>query len=256
MKGSYLRELIDSPGYISNFALDNKELNLFTEAITTQWIKKINDVSETAYKEIKKKRISIDNYHLISKKINHATIWSKKSRILNRNFTKKFLNTNFFNKLRNLFGDIIISDEEKLGYGNIYWRLVRPNQSSDIGPYHRDSWFWQLNQSFPKPNYPFTRVKIWISIYTENGKSGLLVEKNSHKRNDILWEGKSKHGIMKPTLIEKKNNFDMELLPTNPGDCIIFNDNLIHGGALNKGSKTRVSAEFTILKRESNVDIL
>ena len=31
------------------------------------------------------------------------------------------------------------------------------------------------------------------------------------------------------------------------GDSVVFNDNLIHGGAINKGLKCRVSVEFTML---------
>ena len=75
-------------------------------------------------------------------------------------------------KLKSFFGEISISDEENLGYGNIYWRLVRPNEFSDIGPIHRDSWFWELNKNFPRPNFPFQRIKVWIAIETEAGKIG------------------------------------------------------------------------------------
>ena len=151
--------------------------------------------------------------------------------------------------MKKLFGEIIISDEENLGYGNIYWRLVRPNKVEDIGPIHRDSWFWELNKKFPKPDFPFQRIKVWIAIETEVGKSGLMVEKNSHKRSDINWEGKFKHGIMKPILLDKESSLNMTLINTLPGETVIFNDNLLHGGALNKGSNTRVSAEFTIIRK-------
>ena len=114
-----------------------------------------------------------------------------------------------------------------------------------------DSWFWRLNKDFPKPNYPFIRIKVWIAIATEIDKSGLLVEKNSHKRSNINWEGQFKHGIMKPILLDDKSCFNMDLVKTLPGESIIFNDELIHGGSINHGAKTRVSTEFTLLKRTS-----
>ena len=131
------------------------------------------------------------------------------------------------------------------------FRLFRrgTRAEKDIGPIHRDSWFWELNKNFPKPNFPFQRIKVWIAIETEFGKSGLLVEKNSHKRSDINWEGKFKHGIMKPILLEKESSLKMTLINTLPGETIIFNDNLLHGGALNEGLNTRVSAEFTIIRK-------
>ena len=251
MKNQYLNQLYDTPGYISNLSLETNELSFFREAITLQWMLKIKEVSLDTFYKIKKNNISIENYHLISESINHESIWSKRSRVLDKVITYKFLKSSFFNKLENLFGNIIISDEEDLGYGNIYWRLVRPNKSNDVGPYHRDSWFWDLNKSFPKPDYPFTRIKIWISIYNELGKNGLLAEKNSHKRRDILWKGKFKDGIIKPILNDNQENFNMELIPTKAGDCIIFNDDLLHGGAINLGLKTRISVEFTILKKET-----
>ena len=56
---------------------------------------------------------------------------------------------------------------------------------------------------------------------------------------------------MKPILLDDKKCFNMNLVKTYPGECIIFNDELIHGGSINLGTKTRVSTEFTLLKRTS-----
>ena len=44
-----------------------------------------------------------------------------------------------------MFGKFSISDENKLGYGELVWRLVRPNKKDDVGPIHCDKWFWDLN---------------------------------------------------------------------------------------------------------------
>ena len=249
MENDFFYELRDNPGYTKKLSLNNKELSLFRNAITKQWEERIFESSKNIGKTIIEKKIKLHDYHKISNKLDHSNLWTKKSRILSKQFHEKFENTSFFYKLRSLFGDISISDEENLGYGNIYWRLVRPNQSEDIGPIHRDSWFWELNKNFPKPNFPFQRIKVWIAIETEIGKSGLLVEKNSHKRSDINWRGQLKHGIMKPVLLDKEDSFEMTLVNTLPGESIIFNDNLLHGGALNLGLKTRISTEFTILQK-------
>ena len=54
---------------------------------------------------------------------------------------------------------------------------------------------------------------------------------------------------MKPVLLDKEDSFEMTLVNTLPGESIIFNDNLLHGGALNLGLKTRISTEFTILQK-------
>ena len=243
-------EINNYPGFTQQLKLNKNELEDLKNAIFDQWREKIKVTSKQIDELISIKKIKIRNYHEISEKINHSKLWNKKSRILPKEFYIKFINSRFFHNLENLFGTIEISDEESLGYGNIYWRLVRPYKTEDVGPYHRDSWFWELNKNFPKPNYPFKRIKVWIAIETEIGKSGLLVEKNSHKRKDINWEGQLRHGIIKPVLLDKKDSFKMSLVDTSPGDTIIFNDDLIHGGAINYGSKTRVSTEFTILQKQ------
>ena len=41
----------------------------------------------------------------------------------------------------------------------------------------------------------------------------------------------------------------MRLLPLAPGDIVMFHDDLLHGGAVNRGQKCRISIELTILFR-------
>ena len=237
----------NSPGYSLNLSLNSEEFEFFKKSITSQWIGTLKEFSPQIVDLIKKKELGIKDYHKISKFIDHSKVWRKKSRILPCEFIKDFVNSFFFKKLKHIFGEIEISDEENLGYGNIYWRIVRPFEKKDIGSLHRDSWFWQLNDKYPKPNYKFSRIKVWIAIEIESGKCGLMIENDSHKRQNIKWQGEFRNGIMKPKLIDKSEEFEMKLINTNPGDIILFNDDLIHGGSLNTGKNTRVSCEFTIL---------
>ena len=77
-----------------------------------------------------------------------------------------------------------------------------------------------------------------------------MVEENSHKKKRHSLEvRKFRDGIKKPILLEENKKFNMKLVPTKPGDLIIFNDDLLHGGALNKSKNTRVSVEFTLITR-------
>ena len=249
MKNNFKNMLFNSPGYIDKLFLNDKDLELFKFYINKQWFEKIHSHDKAVAEFINKNNLDIKNYHKVSCKLNHSKIWKKTSRVLPLDFLKNFYKTNLFKELNDLFGNFEISDEENFGFGNIYWRLVRPNENSDIGPLHRDSWFWELNKSFPRPEYSFERIKVWIAIETEPNKSGLLVEENSHKRKDILWKGEFRDGIKKPILLEENKKFNMKLVPTKPGDLIIFNDDLLHGGALNKSKNTRVSVEFTLITR-------
>ena len=97
-------------------------------------------------------------------------------------------------KLNKIYDFVEITDEEKLGYGNIYWRIVRPNQPRDIGALHRNSWFWEIDKTQFLPSCKFKRLKVWISIYTKPGESGLLIIPKSHKSKNISWHRKEKDG--------------------------------------------------------------
>ena len=239
---------------LEGFTLDNKisdyELNQFKKFINEQWYKRINQINPETASEISKKDIKIDNYHKISHTLKHEEIWSKSNRILPFDFVNWFNTSEFSRSLESNYGEFTVSDEDNLGRPNIYWRLVRPGYAEDVGPLHRDSWFWQLNDKFPKPTYSYSRLKVWIPIFTEKGSNGLLVEPYSHNRKDIEWYGESRHGIKKPTLKTTLDKFNPILLNTEAGDSVVFNDNLIHGGAINKGLKCRVSVEFTMLIKE------
>ena len=238
-------------GYSTKFCLEKLELDFIRRSIQEQWLYRIQIEDPKLVSKIIKENISMSQYHLISMYLDHEKIWNKTSRILSSSFVDWFLKTNFIKELENEFGSFQVSDEDDLGWPNIYWRLVRPNQKKDVGPIHRDSWFWELNQTFPRPNYPFKRIKVWVPIFIELGLNGLLVEEFSQKRQDIKWVGESRHGIQKPVLLTTDEEIDAKLVMVKEGQSIVFNDNLLHGGAINRGETSRVSIEFTIMIRET-----
>jgi len=240
----------NAKGYSIENKISLSELKKFKNAINHQWLNKIKENNPPITDIAIEKGINIQNYHKISSFLKHDEIWIKSNRILPSNFSNWFLESEFAKNLKNSYGEFTISDEDNMGWPNIIWRLVRPGQASDVGPLHRDSWFWKLNKNRPKPKYNFSRLKVWIPIYTEKGFNGLLVEPYSHKRQDIRWTAEFRHGIRKPVLNTPSENFKPILLDTKDCDTVVFNDNLIHGGALNRGVKCRVSVEFTMLIKE------
>ena len=84
---------------------------------------------------------------------------------------------------------------------------------------------------------------MWIPIYSEKGKNGLLVVPDSNIRS-WSYEVIKKNGNPKPVLNERVKT---KLLDTDPGDIVLFGDSLIHTGSLNVGTKTRVSVEITMV---------
>jgi len=85
----------------------------------------------------------------------------------------------------------------------------------------------------------------------EPGANGLIVEPFSQQRTDICWNGEERHGINKPVLLMNADELKLILVDTIPGQAVVFNDLLLHGGAVNKGELSRVSLEFTMLLKNS-----
>jgi ectoine hydroxylase-related dioxygenase (phytanoyl-CoA dioxygenase family) len=42
-------------------------------------------------------------------------------------------------------------------------------------------------------------------------------------------------------------NLGAKLIETDAGNMLIFHENILHGGVVNQGTKTRVSAEITMV---------
>ena len=83
---------------------------------------------------------SIKEYHDYITDQDHEKMWSKTARLFTKEEVDLVMSMNMYGKIKDMLGDIMISDEENIGYPNIYWRLVRPMKAKDVGPVHRDEW--------------------------------------------------------------------------------------------------------------------
>jgi hypothetical protein len=183
--------------------------------------------------------VGIENYHTLSILFDHAASWPKETRLLPHQHLADFMSMGFYQQIEEQFGPVRISHDE------LNWRLVRPGQPSDVGPVHLDKWFWDGGYGSMPPGYD--RFKIWIPICTEPGANGLLVKPFSQKKSDWRHYFELREGIWKPVLEEDEAELDMQLLPLRPGEMVLFHDDLLHGGAVNRGARCRVSVELTIL---------
>ena len=190
--------------------------------------------------------LPVDSYHEKAHLIDHRKSWPKLSRILPKSSIEKVRALNFIKMLEDEVGTFQISDEEDLGFENIYWRLVRPDSFSDVGPLHADEWFWALGHGGTPPNVQ--RIKVWIAIYCERGKGGFRFLRGSHLK-DWPYRGVMRDSIMKPEVDFSESGLDLEIFQSSPGEGIVFNDKLLHGGIVG-GCKTRVSLEFTIFAKK------
>ena len=242
-------QVFGAKGYTADLKMSTIELEKFRNIVSRNWLQTIASVNPLLIS--KAKEFGIENYHLFSDLLNHKSMWPKSSRVLSKKEVQEVKSLNFFQILKNEFGNFSISDVydtyQHHGQEEIYWRLVRPNIKSDVGSLHSDTWF---HQSFNMGRGMFppgtTTVKIWIPLYCEAGKNGLAIVEGSHLKK---WKFhiETVDGLQKPVPDDDLSDLGSQLITTEAGNMLIFNENTLHGGVVNQGSKTRVSAEITMV---------
>jgi len=135
-----------------------------------------------------------------------------------------------------------ISDEERLGFPNIYWRCVRSDAASDVWGLHTDRWFWEIGEASVAKEWH--RVKIWLPLQQPKNESGLWILPGSHNKHYNYDVVKGTDGKLRPRLADEITHLPLVPAQVNVGQAIVFNDNLLHSGV--SVSSLRLSVEFTI----------
>lgn len=240
--GARIRDAVDGPsGYVVIPALDAAELAAVSSLIEAHWLGRLAEHAPDMVDAFRTR--GMGGYHELADRIDHAGLWSKPVRILPPEAVETIRATSLFERLEAAFGPFAISDEEDVGYEEIYWRLVRPDAVDDVGPLHADAWFWKLGHGVTPPGV--TRVKVWVAVACERGRSGLRLAPGSH-RKDWRYHGELRHGFVKPQIDETQELPDAAVVDTAPGEAVVFNDRMLHGGAVTRGARCRVSFEFTM----------
>jgi len=172
----------------------------------------------------------------------------KQGRIFPSNLAETFLYSLVeFGYLDSNAGEFV-TDEEDLGFPNIYWRLVRKNSPSDVGPIHADRWFWDLsNADFPRSH---TRVKVWMPLYQDDLNPSLLILPGSQSQEFNYSSRRDVAGKTRPVFEDIAIARRMQPAPVRVGEAIVFHDSLLHGGRVT--TENRVSVEFTMAKVPSS----
>jgi|SRR3990167_299543 len=245
--GSKIDEQLENgQGYYEGLCFQKNELTEILKIIRTEWLDRIKQTSPLHWEKFSE--IGIERYHELSHLLEHGVVWSKSARMLSKEAVKKIRKMSLIKNLEAEYGSIQIVDEENIGYEEIDWRLVRPNQPSDVGPFHADAWFCELGHGI-KPPSDVKAIKIWIALCCEPGLNGLKVVPNSQKK-EWRYHGEFRHGFVKPQIDEDEKSFSSLLLHTDPGDAVLFHDKLLHAGAINRGQHTRVSMEFMVFVKK------
>jgi hypothetical protein len=231
-------EINETAGFCVESLAPN-ELEFVRGAIFDQYLGRIKQLQPDLVPIARERGIT--RYHTLPTTFEHGKSWPKATRLLDPKFVADFARMGFFRRIQSQFGPSATISHEELN-----WRLVRPNQPSDIGPIHADKWFWDAGYGYGSMPASFDRFKVWIAIHTEPGANGLCVKPGSH-RQEWKHHFEEKDGVSKPVFDENPDAIETELLPLAAGELVMFHDELLHGGVVNRGSTCRVSIELTVL---------
>lgn len=141
---------------------------------------------------------------------------------------------------------VYISDEESLGYENIYFRCVRPNHESDVGEPHADKWFWDLGLGRMPAKH--RRVKVWLPLQLDDTASSFLAIPGSHRKRYRYGSKLGSDGKRRPIFLDDAARQLLTAISVRVGQAIVFHDELIHAGRAT--NRLRLSMEFTMIVPE------
>lgn len=245
-------KIFRTDGFSQKMKLGASELKIIRELVEKQYIGVIQEI----YPEQQEifAEFGPDRYHELSNRIDHCATWPKKTRCLEQTSCEVIKTLPFWKQLVNDFGSfitgrVVYEKDIEWDRDEMYWRIVRPGEPTDVGTLHADKWFHDTmkirERVFPKDAHA---LKIWIPLYCEPGKNGLAIVPNSHNELEKWrYESVEIENTSKPRLLCDESKVVTELLETPPGNIVIFNQDLVHVGAFNQGSTTRISLEITLI---------
>ena len=229
-------------GFDLNLKLEERELAFVHSEVLKQYRARLAALYNGV--EFDPETVDLEGYHKICHLIEHKRAWPKSARIFSHSVGKQFREMKFFKHLESIYGPLLIANEEEQEPEEVYWRIVRPNEENDVGDVHADAWYWELGHGKIPAGYE--RLKIWMPIVSEPGKNGLQMVPGSHLIDDWNFSPIERDGLTKPEFHGNAETIGLELLPLEPGDMVIFHDRMVHKGAVNRGTKCRVSVEMTL----------
>ena len=231
--------------------IDSEILNLISKSIENS-LQELLDSKNIRFNN--KKHVSIINSYKYISNSEWISLFNKKSRTLKKGYALPIIN--YFTKYLEALLEckVEISDDLLLGFPCLSFRIVRPLQPKDVGPLHADQWFIDIGvQPVRNPKFKSQLIKFWMPVYVKAETSNLLVIPKSHKNKEkYKYSIEKTHNGLKPIISKKIKKTETIMIKNENGSPIIFNMDLIHGGALNKSKKCRVSLEFEFFASKLN----
>tara|TARA_B100000579_G_C22847086_1_gene865044 strand:+ start:1308 stop:2051 length:744 start_codon:yes stop_codon:yes gene_type:complete len=230
-------------GYQKIRFFGHKDIDLVIKKISNKLnnLQKIAQINEKNIHLLHKINFSKKNYKKIIQTKNRNFFFSPdliKQRV-NKSKVKEILNKIWGH---NNFKIVWIGSPKRkeFRYNRIAFRLARPKNKFDVAGEHIDSY---NNEK----NYFFT---IWVPIIGFNKKYSLKIYPKTHSVNhdkNVKKYNKKNSRLFKKGYLKK---FKEKRFSLRKGDALIFDQNLIHGGAINNGNKTRLSIEIRIFNKK------
>ena len=244
MQTEILNTVREGAGYYESLNVGPAGLQELRDIVRAHYCQKIREISSEFADEFI--ALPMERYHELSHLIDHGKSWMVGSRRLPKEAVERVEGLEFFGRLRDIVGPLCLTDQKEPGWDEMNWRIVRPRQTEDYQGLHSDKWFWDLSEVKIPPGKE--RMNIWIAIHTEPGKCGLRVVSGSSGDESIRFKPTiDEWGNVRPVMETKEEELDIRILKCKPGDVVIFNEDIIHGGSYNYGETCRISLEFTML---------
>lgn len=236
---SILKQLNEGSGYVLD-ALTADELGWLRERITDQYLARIRELQPDLCEAAA--AAGIANYHMLPIRFDHGKSWAERDEAALRPLRERLRTDGILPSHPGTVRRFGLHQPRRTELA-----AVRPGKPEDVGPVHADKWFWHAGYGYGSMPAGFDRFKIWIAVHTESGLNGLMVKPGSHK--SVAWKHhfEVKGGINKPVLDEDEAELNMQLLPMESGELVMFHDQMLHGGSVNRGRRCRLSLELTVL---------
>lgn len=193
--------------------------------------------------------IDLKDYHQYVSDELHSLLSTKRKRVLDNDEAMQLLKLPSIQRLLANYPNyqicnVVYDSLSQEPRPQFYFRLVRPNHASDVGSPHCDFWFDEaMNTQWGRGN----TIKFWIPVITEAGKNGLYFFPNAPR--SVPFRITEKDGLRRPAIEIDADELGEPVLPCPEyGQAIVFDDDVMHCGALNTGSETRVSVEITLVR--------
>jgi len=168
---------------------------------------------------------------------------TKRWRILSEEHSHLFLNICGIKRLREDFHGFYLA---KMTYGElfreereeVYFRVVRPGERSDIGDFHRDHWFNEIYT----PELAFrSNFKVWLALNCPPGSGLQFIPRQSD--DERTYEVIQTDNGPRPKGVGSTTSHCIQPDIT-AGEAFVFDPFLLHRGSVSKGETNRISVEL------------